>query len=293
MPGPDFGYRNRMDFSVLQGRPALKEWRSRELVALDECLLLAAPLTDVFTRLGDLERARSLTLRLGESSGEVLAILTGPVPRSADTWGVPVVRPDGRQVHGRRAHVTETVANARFRVTGNAFFQNNSHGAGALVALVDEMLGLDRSDRLLDGYSGVGLFACTAGQAAGSVICVESDERALGDLQANLEDNAVPAPDIVVAPFEEVADESWTAAVVDPPRTGLRRQGVDSVTGPLPRAIVYVSCDPASLARDTRYLAEKGYGLRRVVPVDLFPQTYHLESVALFEIVSSQIQSGP
>ncbi len=92
----------------------------------------------------------------------------------------------------------------------------------------------------------------------------------------------MPAPDILIAPFEELDVESWTVAVVDPPRTGLRRAGVDVVTAPKPRAIAYVSCDPAGLARDTLYLAEAGYTLNRVVPVDMFPQTFHIEAVALF-----------
>jgi 23S rRNA (uracil1939-C5)-methyltransferase len=175
------------------------------------------------------------------------------------------------------------VGGAAFRVTAGAFFQNNTHGAEALVSIVGEMLEVDRTDRLLDGYAGVGLFAATIGVRAGSVLCVEADERALADLEHNLEQAAVPAPDIVVAPFEEVADdETWTVAVVDPPRSGLRRAGVDVVVGPEPRAIAYVSCDPAGLARDTRYLAEAGYTLARVVPVDMFPQTYHIEAVALF-----------
>lgn len=283
LPGPAFGYRNRMDFSVGGGRPALTQRRSRQLVPLDQCLLLSPGLAELFERLGDLGEARSVTLRTSEATGEMLVVLTGPAPRQAESWGVPVVRPDGRRVVGSRTHVTERVANAEFRITAGAFFQNNTHGAETLVDLVSGMLQVDRSDRLLDGYAGVGLFACTVGHEAGSVVCVEADARALPDLEHNLERAAVPAPDILVAPFEELDDdESWTVAVVDPPRSGLRRAGVDVVTAPTPRAIAYVSCDPAGLARDTRYLAEAGYALDRVVPVDMFPQTFHIESVALF-----------
>lgn len=283
MPGPAFGYRNRMDFSVRDGKPALKKWRSHRLVSLDECLLLSPTLADLFARLGDLGKAQSLTLRASDATDDVLVVLTGPAPRQIESWKVPVVRPNGRSVVGARIAITEQVGAADFRVTAGAFFQNNTHGARALVGLVGDMLRIDRTDRFLDGYAGVGLFACTVGADAGSVLCVESDDRSLPDLEHNLEDAAVPAPDILVAPFEEVEDESWTVAVVDPPRAGLRKAGVDVVTGPRPRGIAYVSCDPASLARDARYLAERGYELRRVVPVDMFPQTFHLESVALFE----------
>lgn len=289
MPGPAFGYRNRMDFSVSGGRPALAAWRSRDLVGLDECLLLSPVLAEVFENLGDLGRARSVTLRCAEATGDVLVVLTGRAPGHIDGWGVPVVRPDGRSVVGGRVHLTELVGEASYRITAGAFFQNNTHGAAALVEIVADLLNVDRSDRLLDAYAGVGLFGCTVGRRAGSVICVEAEARALADLEYNLEDNAVPAPEILVAPFEDIEGESWTVAVVDPPRSGLRRPGVVSVTAARPRAIAYVSCDPASLARDTRYLDEQGYDLRRVVPVDMFPQTYHLEAVALFEPSTGEV----
>ena len=282
LPGPALGYRNRMDFTVSQSLPGLRARRSREVVSIDACLLLTPALAELYGRLGDLGQARSVTLRHGMSSDQLLVVLTGAVPDSAASWGVPVVRPTGDSVVDRRRSIRETVADVDFRITAGSFFQNNTAGAERLVALVDDMLGLDRSDRLLDGYGGVGLFACTVGQSAGSVLVVESAEASVPDLEHNLEDAAVPAPEILVMPFEDVEDESWTAAVVDPPRTGLHRLGVEAVVGPRPDRIAYVSCDPASLARDARYLAELGYRMDRAVPVDMFPQTFHLETVALF-----------
>lgn len=281
-PGEDFAYRNRMDFTVDGGRPALRKWRARETVPLDLCLLLVPELAELFDRLGHLGDATSITLRHGTATGETLVLITGSVPEAAESWGVPVARPSGRSVTGNRNWVTEQVAGESFRVTGGGFFQNNTAGAEAIVALLGGMLDVTRDDRLLDGFSGVGLFACTIGAQAASVLCIESAEHALADLERNLEEAAVPAPEIIVAPFESVADEEWSVAVVDPPRAGLRVDGVTAVTAPQPRAIGYVSCDPASLARDTRYLAEAGYHLETVVPVDLFPQTYHIEAVALY-----------
>lgn len=282
LPGPDFRYRNRMDFSVAGGSPALKAWRSSREVPIDRCLLLVDPLAELFERLGDLTGVEGVTLRHGAGSGQSLVVLHGRLPEQAPTWGVPVVNTHGDSLVGTRGHVEEHVAGADFRVSGTAFFQNNTAGAAALVTTVADLLDVDRSDRLLDGYSGVGLFACTVGTEAGSVLCVEADDTALPDLEVNLERAAVPAPEVLIGPFEDTDGEAWTVAVVDPPRTGLRRIGVEAVLSSDPRAVAYVSCDPAGLSRDTRYFAELGYRLMHVVPVDVFAQTFHIEAVALF-----------
>ena len=81
----------------------------------------------------------------------------------------------------------------------------------------------------------------------------------------------------------EALEEYWDVAVVDPPRKGLGQRGIEAVTSAMPRTIAYVSCDPASFARDTRTLKEFGYELIEATPVDLFPQTYHVEIVARFD----------
>ena len=119
----------------------------------------------------------------------------------------------------------------------------------------------------------------------GEVISVEVSPLALDDLETNLE-NAAVAASIVPMPFEESIEEidSWTLAVVDPPRTGMGPSGVEAVTADRPRAIAYVSCDPASFARDARLLVDAGYELAWVAPVDMFPQTFHVEMVARFAL---------
>jgi 23S rRNA (uracil1939-C5)-methyltransferase len=81
----------------------------------------------------------------------------------------------------------------------------------------------------------------------------------------------------------ERLDAYWDVAIVDPPRKGLGERGVEAVTSALPRRVVYVACDPASLARDSRILAGVGYDLIEATPIDLFPQTYHVEVVATFD----------
>lgn len=285
-PGAAYGYRNRMDFHVHQGRPALHRRRSKELVPLDVCHLLTGPLTELFENLGDLTDVRQLTMRASTITGDTLVILRGAIPPQADTWGASVARVRrGKPVAEiGRAHMFEEVAGHRLRITANAFFQNNTPGAEALVALVLEALEPHHGDTLLDGYAGGGLFSVAVGALAGEVTAVEVSSLGLSDLDYNLSQSGNVAATIVPVPFEESLEEldDWSIAVVDPPRAGLGSEGVAVVTAAHPRAIAYVSCDPASLARDARLLGDLGYDLAWAAPVDLFPQTFHVETVARF-----------
>lgn len=283
-PGPPYGYRNRMDFSIADGALALTRRGTHDLVPITECHLLLPTLVPVFDRIGGLEGARGLTLRASATSGEVLAIVRGRVPDDAPGWDCAVSRRDRTGVHPviGSGELHETIAGIRLRITGDAFFQNNTAGAQALVALVEDALEPGHGDVLLDGYAGGGLFGATVGRHAGSVIAVESNSLATFDLRHNLAAAEVDHT-IVREPFEQAdLNATWDLAVVDPPREGLRRDGVATVVSGGPRTIVYVSCDPASLARDVRHLEEVGYRLEHATPVDLFPQTFHVETVARF-----------
>jgi 23S rRNA (uracil1939-C5)-methyltransferase len=283
-PGPEYGYRNRMDFSVLDGAPALTQRRTSTLVAVPECLLLHPNLGVVFERLDDLDGVRGLTLRASTTTGEVLAIVRGPVPDGATAWGCAVSRRDRTGVHAviGRGDIHETVGGMDLRVTGDAFFQNNTAGAEALVTLIREALEPQQGETLLDAYAGGGLFAVTVGSKAGTVVAVEANGLAVYDLRHNLAEAGVDHQ-VEKGSVDEVdIGGSWDIAIVDPPREGLRRPGVAAVTAGRPRSIAYVSCDPASLARDSRHLDEAGYRLDLATPVDLFPQTFHIETVARF-----------
>jgi 23S rRNA (uracil1939-C5)-methyltransferase len=289
-PGTPFAYRNRMDFRVVDGQPALFRAKSKVLVPLTECLLLEPSLAALFRRLGPLHGVQRLTLRTGLRTGDALAIVSGKLPDQVREWGVnvAVTTREGVKPFIGKPSILEEVAGAAYRISGLAFFQNSTEGAEALVALVREAAEIGADDVLLDGYAGGGLFAVALGAAAGRVIAVESDPVAFRDLRYNVRLADIDAT-VVRSPFEDATnrvDEPWTVAVVDPPRTGLGRHGVDTVVAADPVRIVYVSCDAASLARDARLLADAGYRLDWATPVDMFPQTFHVETVARFTLAT-------
>ncbi len=255
-PSPPVAYRNRMDFRLIGGRPALNRAQSHDPVLIDECHLLVTPLAMAFARLGPIEGER-LTLRHGVNTGETLVLVD-------DDDGV----------------LHEVVAGHRFQITRRAFFQVNTGGAEHLVAVVGDMLGVTGDDTVVDAYAGGGLFAATVGREAAHVVAIESDPTAVGDLRVN-----APSASVIEEKVEVGLGGLGRAdvVVVDPPRNGLGRNVVDALAGIHPRKVAYVSCDPASFARDARLLVDAGFELREVHPVDMFPQTYHVELVAAFE----------
>jgi len=295
-PGPDLGYRNRMDFHVLDGSPALFRQRSNDLVPLNECILMVPELKEVFARLGDLTGVERLTLRSGTRTGSLVAVVEGELPEQIASWGVSVVHRTDRGVHTiiGDGMLTEIVDGVTFTVPPDGFFQNNTSGAETLVRLVEQVLEIEPHETLLDGYCGVGLFGATVGRSAARVVGIESTPGAVKYARINLA-NADVDHHVIAGSFTkdiEALDEYWDVAVVDPPRKGLGERGIEAVTAAMPRRIAYVACDPASLARDARTLSLYGYEFIEATPVDMFPQTYHIEIVARFDRVLHDDEDG-
>jgi 23S rRNA (uracil1939-C5)-methyltransferase len=170
-----------------------------------------------------------------------------------------------------------------FQVSAGSFFQVNLPQAEMLVKLALERLDLTGSERVLDLYSGVGLFTAFLADAAAHVTAVESFSPAVRDAEINLAE--VDNVDLIEGAVEDVLPEldgMYDAALLDPPRAGMDAKALDALVKIAPAKIVYVSCDPATLARDAKRLFTAGYRLIDVQPVDMFPQTYHIESVAAF-----------
>jgi 23S rRNA (uracil1939-C5)-methyltransferase len=171
-----------------------------------------------------------------------------------------------------------------------AFFQANRH---ILPHLVQRTLAWVERGPLVDLFAGVGMFGvCAAARGVEDVWCVEGDPVSGEDLLRNVEE---PAARVRAAtqPVESfVGDRSSSrlrgaTVLVDPPRTGLPSQVTDAITAARPPRLIYVSCDPPTFARDLRRLHEAGFVLRHLEAFDMFPQTAHLETLAVFDRAST------
>jgi len=148
---------------------------------------------------------------------------------------------------------------------------------------------LEGGERVVDLYCGVGLFTVPLAGRAASVVGVEGNPRAARDAEFNVRTAGVGAAarilcaSVARAVAGRVLGDRADVVVVDPPRQGLERAVLDGVAQLQPRRIVYVSCDPSTLARDLKAFVRHGFHLKAVWPLDLFPQTYHIESIILLE----------
>jgi 23S rRNA (uracil1939-C5)-methyltransferase len=183
----------------------------------------------------------------------------------------------------------EELAGLEYRISPEAFFQTNTVMADELYAVAAQYAGLKGYERVYDLYCGMGTIGLTLAPKAGEVWGVEVVEQAVADAIKNAQRNQIGnarffAGDIRLA-MRDLVEEAGRPDVVvlDPPRAGLSQKVVRRVIEAAPKRIVYVSCNPTTLAPNAAQLAEAGYALKRVRPVDMFPQTHHIECVALLE----------
>ncbi|WP_051323706.1 23S rRNA (uracil(1939)-C(5))-methyltransferase RlmD [Candidatus Solirubrobacter pratensis] len=183
----------------------------------------------------------------------------------------------------------ERIGDLDFLISPEAFFQTNTEMAEQLYAVAREYVALRGHERVFDLYCGIGTIGLSLASRAREVIGVELVEPAVADAIANARINEIDnarffAGDIRLT-MRELVERTGKpdVAVIDPPRAGLSAKIVRRIVEAAPRRIVYVSCNPTTLAPNAAQLVEAGYGLVKVRPVDMFPQTPHIEAVALFE----------
>ena len=189
-----------------------------------------------------------------------------------------------QEIHlGGSAYLKDRIGPHEFKISANSFFQTNTAGAEQLYATVKKYAGLEGHETVLDLYCGTGTIAIYLSDAAREVIGIEQVESAVRDAENNCRANHVKNCRFIRGDMRDSLNDLNVAAevmVVDPPRAGLHKDVVRRILTMLPQKIIYVSCNPAALARDAAMMAEH-YGIEEVQPVDLFPHTYHIESVSL------------
>ncbi|MDR3278035.1 MAG: 23S rRNA (uracil(1939)-C(5))-methyltransferase RlmD [Oscillospiraceae bacterium] len=183
--------------------------------------------------------------------------------------------------------VTDELCGLKFKLSPRSFEQVNRAQAVALYGRVAEFAALTKADTALDLYCGVGTITLALAQAAGRVIGAELVPDAVADAKSNAEINGVTNAEFMLADALDAAktlEQSGVkpaAVIVDPPRKGLTPEVIDAVSAMSPERVVYVSCDPATLARDLKLFSARGYVTSRVTPFDMFPRCAHVECAAL------------
>jgi len=259
-------WRTRMDFAVsLSGQLGLFGARSNEVIEVDDCLLAVENMN-----VAEIARRKWN----GKERVEVAVSSTGQVNISRA----------GRSISGP-TELSEEVNGLSYKVSAQSFWQGHTKAPSSLVVEALHLLGLRDGDVVCDLYGGAGLFAAAMSKrvgTSGKVHLIELDRHATADAKKGfaLTKNVEVHVGRVESELRKVSKAD--VLLLDPPRTGAGKEVVDEMLRIEPRAIVYVSCDPGTLARDAKYLTEGGYSISHLVGYDLFPMTAHIECVAQF-----------
>ncbi|GAA3925238.1 class I SAM-dependent RNA methyltransferase [Actinomadura viridis] len=310
-PDPGLGWRTRVQFSVVDGTVGLRRHRSHDIEPIDECLI-AHPGVEMM----GIERKRwpgtvSVEGIVSATTGDRLVALKGGRKARVPRLDVPVRLFRGKETAPDKQvpYVREEVSGRLFQISGSGFWQVHPGAAGLLADAVLEALEPKPGEIALDLYCGVGLFAALLGERVGPdglVVGVESDAQAVRDAKFNARDLpqvAIERGQVeAVVPDLEFGRADGTGrtqtkrggghhrgarvrgadiVVLDPPRSGAGRAVVDQVARLADRKIAYVSCDPATLARDLAYFSERGWTLETFRAFDAFPMTQHVECLAV------------
>jgi 23S rRNA (uracil1939-C5)-methyltransferase len=266
---PATGFRTTVHAAVTNGRAGFRRYRSHRVVPVDECLVAHPRLTDLIVH-GDYGEASEALFRCGARTGERLVM---PTPRGTEISVPSDVRFD---------HVHEIAAGLEWRISARSFFQTRADGVDALAnAVTVAAAESDPSGRTaVDLYSGVGVFAGVLASLGWTVTAVESDRSAVDDARTNLRRLDVSS---ICADVTRWKPSPGDLVVADPSRAGLEQRGIDVVAAIGARRVILISCDAGSLGRDAALLRQAGYTLSYATPIDLFPHTFHVEVVSVYD----------
>ncbi|MDX6704653.1 MAG: rRNA (uracil1939-C5)-methyltransferase [Solirubrobacteraceae bacterium] len=307
------------DGALLCGFHAPGSWH--EIVPISDCLLASERSNAVreqvvawcreqglsaFDRRTHSGMLRNLVVREGRRTGELQArLVTGPgdldtasLAAAVDCQGLTWTRTEAlaettlggvTEIVSGPPALMEEIGGLRVAISPQAFFQTNTEMAERLYAIAADLADLKGWERVYDLYCGIGTVGLSLAARAGEIWGLEIVEQAVADAIANARRNEIDnahffAGDVRLALRELVEQASRPdVCVIDPPRAGLSQKIVRRVIETASRRIVYISCNPTTLAPNAAQLVEAGYALRRVVPVDMFPQTPHIECVAVLD----------
>lgn len=282
-----FNYRNKASFEVKE-KLCYKMRKSTNLVDINYCYLLDKNINDIVHVLNNLnlKNINNITIRTGEE--DIMVIISGnPTQEIIDALKEKArsIYVNDKLVYGR-SNIVSKIGNYEFFVSDKSFFQINKYNVKNLYDKVLEYAELTGNENILDLYCGTGTIGIYLSKYAKSVIGIEVNEQAIFDANVNKNKNNIENISFIcdtTSNINNIVNNDFDVIIVDPPRSGLDKNTINFLINSKAKRIVYVSCDIMTLVRDLNIL-KQDYDIREITPVDMFPNTYHVECVCVLKL---------
>ena len=291
IPSPNpWNYRNNMRFHLTDdGELGLITFDGQRVLRIEECHLPKQDLIDLWEQLdfGPTSAIEEISLRSG-GEGEQMVVIHGKDVPDIDisiesSTSLVWTSPRGDFILAGDDYFEFNLKPHPFRVSALSFFQVNTKIIPELVQQATALLAIQPGQTVFDLYAGVGLFSAAIAEAGAHVVAAEESPHACRDFVVNLDRfSHIELYEGAVGMALPQALQEPDAILIDPPRAGLSRAALDAVLERSCPRVVYVSCDPATLSRDGKRLMAGGYTLESVTPIDIFPQTFHIETISVW-----------
>ncbi len=283
--GTDYlNYRNKITLEVENGKLGLYKYRSHDVINIDECLLVSKKINNIIKLINtkvDLSLVKKVTIR-ESTSNDIMLLIEGIVKDiSCLKKDVQTIYVNNKLVYGDGSIISK-IGNYLYEISNDSFFQVNYN---QMINLYDKIYEyVPRESKLLDLYCGTGSIGIYVSSKCINVLGIEINKNAIEDAKRNKEINKIDNIDFICGDVQDIIsnDDSFDCVIVDPPRLGLSNKTKDILLNISSNSIIYVSCDPMTLVRDIKYLNSK-YNIKSITLFDMFPNTYHCESVCILE----------
>lgn len=286
----NFNYRNKVVLHVKDNKLGFYKNKTNELIEIDKCLLLNPVINDLISYLKnyiELKDIEKITIKVGNKTNEVMLIIDGSIAYYKKLLEIVDVLIINEKVMTTKDYITSYIGNKKYIIKKNSFFQVNYDISTRMYNKVKDVIVKEKSKNVLDLYCGTGTIGIYISDVVSKITGIEVVSDAIEAANTNKKINNVENIEFILGKVEDkldfISNNNIDTVIVDPPRSGLHKKVIPILEKISPKTIIYVSCDPITMARDIKLLSNN-YELVEVTPYDMFPNTYHVECVCVLKL---------
>ena len=285
----NFNYRNKVVLHVKDNKLGFYKNKTNELIEIDKCLLLNPVINDLISYLKNYIESKDIekiTIKVGNKTNEVMLIIDGSIAKYQKLLEIVDVLIINEKVMTTKDYITSYIGNKKYIIKRNSFFQVNYDISTRMYDKVKDVIVKEKSKNVLDLYCGTGTIGIYISDVVSKITGIEVVSDAIEAANINKKINNVENIEFILGKVEDkldfISNNNIDTVIVDPPRSGLHKKVIPILEKISPKTIIYVSCDPITMARDIKLLSNN-YELVEVTPYDMFPNTYHVETVCVLK----------